>query len=262
MLKCFNCGHENPCDSNFCENCGHILVKVNDILNNLKTETETTSYDEAPKSEADILFSYIKREYPQSYYSYYNKDIEYIKDSKIVSIFTKKWRELCSKEFIVIDFETTGLNYTFDRIIEIAAVKYVDGIVAERFTSLVNPLIKIPREATEINHITDDMVSEAPTERYIIPQLIEFLSDSLIVGHNVNFDLNFLEVAAQRYGYNVKYNYIDTLSISRKIFQGLPNHKLSTIADYLGFDTKSLHRAENDTEVCAEIIRIALNNTQ
>lgn len=202
-------------------------------------------------TEADELFQQ---------YSVQYDEIEYNKDSKIVSIFTKKWREICRHEFIVLDFETTGLNYKNDRIIEVAAIKYVDGIETDKMVTLVNPLMHIHSDATAINHITDDMVSDAPTERSVIPQLIEFLGDSLIVGHCVSFDLSFLEVAAQRYGYNVKYNYIDTRSVSKKLFKGLPNYKLGTIAESLHINTGTLHRAEADVRVCAEIISIALNS--
>lgn len=202
-------------------------------------------------SETNTLF----RKYSMQY-----DDIEYKKDSKIVSIFTKKWREICRREFIALDFETTGLNYKQDRIIEVAAIKYVDGIETDKMVTLVNPLRHIHSDATAINHITDDMVADAPTERLIIPQLIEFLGNSLIVGHNVNFDLSFLEVAAQRYGYNVKYNYIDTLSVSKNLFKGLPNYKLGTVANFLHIDTGNLHRAEADVRICAEIISIALNS--
>lgn len=202
-------------------------------------------------TEADELFQQ---------YSVQYDDIEYNKDSKIVSIFTKKWLEICRHEFIALDFETTGLNYKNDRIIEVAAIKYVDDIETDKMVTLVNPLMHIHSDATAINHITDDMVADAPTERSVIPQLIEFLGESLIVGHNVSFDLSFLEVAAQRYGYNVKYNYIDTRSVSKKLFKGLPNYKLGTVAEALHINTGTLHRAEADVRVCAEIISIALNS--
>lgn len=195
-------------------------------------------------------------------YSYQYSDIDYKKYSKIVSIFTKKWRNVCEKEFIALDFETTGLNYMDDRIIEIAAIKYVNGVETDKFIHLVNPLIPIPYAATRINNITNEMVADADTERYLIPQLIEFLSDSLIVGHNLNFDLHFLEVAAQRYGFNVQYNYIDTLSVSKKLFPELLNYKLTTIAKNLGHDVTGMHRAEEDVRVCAEIIKIALDSME
>lgn len=181
-------------------------------------------------------------------------------NSQKVNIFTKRWSNACRKEFIVLDFETTGLSDKTDRIIEIAAVKYENGTPTDKFTSFVNPLMHISSSATKVNNITDDMVADAPTEKDIIPQLIEFLSDSLIIGHNVSFDLRFLEMAAHRCKIDVKYNYIDTVSVSRKLFPELPNHKLGTVAEHLDIVSEPLHRAEADAEVCAEIIKIALEN--
>lgn len=179
--------------------------------------------------------------------------------SKCVSIFTKKWRDICATEFVVLDFETTGLDKSADRIIEIAAIRFVNGVEKEKFVSLVNPECRIPAEATAVNNITNIMVLSAPKEKEIIPKLIEFLGDSLLVGHNVNFDVGFLENAAKRSGMQVGYNYIDTLSVSRKMFAGLENYKLGTVASAIGMNTRSLHRAEADVRVCAEIIDIALN---
>lgn len=187
------------------------------------------------------------------------KGISYDKQSKIASIFTRKWYDKCCKEFVVLDFETTGLDKVYDKIIEIAAIRYVDGEETEKYVTLVNPLCSIPAEATAVHHITNSMVRSAPLEKEAIPKLIRFIGDSLLVGHNVNFDVGFLEIAAQRHGMNVKYNYIDTLSVSKKMFPGLPNYKLGTIADSLKFDTSKLHRAEADVYVCAEIIKITLD---
>lgn len=227
------------------------IIEPQQLKSTIINKTVTAEINSLSKEEKNNLLDEYSRQFG---------DIEYIKDSKIVSIFSKKWRDICRKEFVVIDFETTGLSYYTDRIIEIAAIRYKSGEESERFISLVNPLISISHEASQINHITDTMVADAPTERYLIPQLIEFLGNSLIVGHYVNFDLNFLEVAAQRYGYNVKYNYIDTISVAKKIFPGLSDYRLSTIAETLNIDTLKLHRAENDVGVCAEIINIALNS--
>lgn len=200
--------------------------------------------------------------YDGSIYNNVTDNIDYNKASTIVSIFTNKWREICKKDFVVLDFETTGLSYVDDKIIEIAAIRYENGVETNKFVCLVNPLMPIPAEATQVNNITNHMVADAPPERYLIPKLIKFLSNSLIVAHNANFDLHFLEAAAQRYGYKVKYNYIDTISVSKKLFPGLPNYKLTTIASYLGYTTSDMHRAEADVRVCAEIIKIALDSTE
>lgn len=195
--------------------------------------------------------------------SHNNKsNINYDKQSKIVSIFTKKWSGICRQEYVALDFETTGLDKVFDRIVEIAAIRYINGQEADKFVTLVNPQTPIPTEAQAVHHISNRMVANAPTEDVAIPKLIEFIGDSLLVGHNVNFDVGFLEVAAQRCGQNVKYNYIDTISVSKKLFPGLPNYKLGTIAQSMKFDTSKLHRAEADVRVCAEIITVALDSLE
>ncbi len=187
------------------------------------------------------------------------KNVSYDKQSKLVSIFTRKWYDVCLNDFVVLDFETTGLDKVYDNIIEIAAIRYVGGVEKEKYVTLVKPDIGIHNEATNINHITNKMLRSAPPQKEAIPKLISFLGNSLIVGHNVNFDIGFLEIAAQRLGIAVKYNYIDTMSISKKLFHTLTDYKLGTIAKTIGIDTSKLHRAEADVYVCAEIVKIAID---
>lgn len=216
------------------------------------------------KNKTDSQLSISAGVIDSSKYEYIRKldelhKISYDKKSRIVSIFTRKWYEVCQKDFVVLDFETTGLDKVYDSIIEIAAIRFENGVEKEKYVTLVKPLLHIPPEATVINHITNQMVKNAPNEKDVIPKLIDFIGDSIIIGHNVNFDIGFLEIAAQRQGKNVQYNYIDTMSIAKKLFPDLPDYKLGTIAKSLDFDTSSLHRAEADVYVCAEIVKIALD---
>ncbi len=216
------------------------------------------------KNKTDSQLSISAGVIDSSKYEYIRKldelhKISYDKQSRIVSIFTRKWYDVCQKDFIVLDFETTGLDKVYDSIIEIAAIRFENGVEKEKYVTLVKPLLHIPPEATAINHITNQMVRNAPSEKDTIPKLIDFIGDSIIVGHNVNFDIGFLEIAAQRQGKNVQYNYIDTMSIAKKLFPDLPDYKLGTIAQFLDFDTSSLHRAEADVYVCSEIVKIALD---
>lgn len=216
------------------------------------------------KNKTDSQLSISAGVIDSSKYEYIRKldelhKISYDKQSRIVSIFTRKWYDVCQKDFIVLDFETTGLDKVYDSIIEIAAIRFENGVEKEKYVTLVKPLLHIPPEATAINHITNQMVRNAPSEKDTIPKLIDFIGDSIIVGHNVNFDIGFLEIAAQRQGKNVQYNYIDTMSIAKKLFPDLPDYKLGTIAQFLDFDISSLHRAEADVYVCSEIVKIALD---
>lgn len=230
-----------------------LFVKIFKQNSDIYVNATSSSYDNDYRLGTNTNY------YDRTRESDLKNNIDYQKKSSIVSIFTKKWYDICCKEFVVLDFETTGLDKVYDNIVEIAAIRYVDGIEKEKYVTLVNPLRPIPADASAVHHITNNMVKSAPKEKEAIPLLINFIENSIIVGHNVNFDIGFLEIAAQRCGMSVKYSYIDTLSISKKLFPDLPDYKLGTIASSLGIDTTKLHRAEADVYVCSEIIKIAID---
>ncbi|GAA0735791.1 3'-5' exonuclease [Clostridium oceanicum] len=156
-------------------------------------------------------------------------------------------------EFVVIDFETTGLDSTDDKIIEIGALKYKNGKIIDEYSTLVNPEIHIPNKIWNLTFISDEAVKNKPIINECIGKLIDFIDDLPIVGHNIDFDIGFLLANSyyvkRRIGSKYK---IDTVKLSRKIFKKLPNHKLPTIKKHLNLDLDS-HRASSDCQVCAEI---------
>ena len=90
--------------------------------------------------------------------------------------------------FVAFDFETTGLDSENDKVIEVAAIKFVDGEIENRYVELVNPGFKIPHVITEITGISNSMVISSPSEELIIDDLLSFISDYPLVAHNINFD--------------------------------------------------------------------------
>lgn len=163
------------------------------------------------------------------------------------------------RQYIAFDIETTGLSPYSDRIIEIGAVKFVDGVETERYSTLVNPHIRISAEATAINHITNDMLAQAPSEEQIYPQLMDFLGDAIrkktvLCAHNARFDMDFLRTTLTRLGYDADILYVDTLKLCRQYVKGVPNHKQGTIADYFAIQITEAHRAADDARVCGEIL--------
>ena len=161
--------------------------------------------------------------------------------------------------FIAFDVETTGLNPVTDRIVEIGAVIFQNGKVNKIFSSLVNPGISIPDAASAVNHITNSMLTKAPTETDIYPQLLDFLGDALcgkiiMCAHNAKFDFDFLCNTLSRLGFNANIEYVDTLSLSRKYLHGLENHKQCTLEEYFGLINLSSHRAASDAENCGHIL--------
>jgi exonuclease, DNA polymerase III, epsilon subunit family len=180
------------------------------------------------------------------------------KKSKIVSVFTNKWFDKAADTFTVIDIETTGLSKITDHIVEIAAIRYNGGLEWEKMVSLVKPPVEIPQVTIDIHHITNRMVKDAPTIEDVLPAFLEFIGDDLVVGHNVNFDIGFIELAARRLGYDPVWNYVDTISVAKKIIPGLPNYKQATVINALGIRQDIAHRAEDDCRACAEILILAL----
>lgn len=147
--------------------------------------------------------------------------------------------------YVVIDIETTGLDPRFDEIIELAAIKYSNGVEVERFQTLVNA--EIDDFITELTGITSEMLKDAPEIDEALPQFLSFVGSSLIVGHNVNFDINFIYDNAEYLGLPPFSNdFIDTMRISRRLYKDMKNHKLSTLISYLGVGDVIEHRALSD----------------
>lgn len=161
-------------------------------------------------------------------------------------------------EYVAIDLETTGFGAACE-IIEIAAAAVRDGTVADTFSCLVKPRAPIPAHITGLTGITNDMVADAADISTTLPQLLAFMGDLPIVGHNVGFDLGFLRRACADQGID---RYLergaDTLYMSRERFPQEERHSLGVIADRLDVKPTDAHRALADvitTAACYEAMK-------
>lgn len=154
--------------------------------------------------------------------------------------------EYLPDDCVVIDIETTGLNPVKDSIIEISGIKVKNGKAVEEFSSLINPNRKIPKFITGLTGISDDMLKDARDAKEVLTDFCSFIQTEPIVGHNIRFDLSFINANLKKY-FNLPLinDYADTLTFSRK-FYNLPSYKLTKIAEYLNIDTKNAHRALQD----------------
>ena len=149
--------------------------------------------------------------------------------------------------YVIIDFETTGLNPKTDRIIEVGAIKVRNGEIVDTYETYVNPLKHITKRVTDINGISDDTVVDAPLENDVLPEIGNFISGEIIVGYNINFDLNFLKAALDRYNVDfVPGITVDVLRLARKHITGVENYKLETVMKVLEPDFVQAHRALRD----------------
>lgn len=150
--------------------------------------------------------------------------------------------------FVVIDTETTGLSASKDAIVEVSAVKFERYMPVAVFESFVNPHRSIPEAASKVNHITDDMVSDAPDFSQIRADLVSFIGSSTVIGHNLDFDLKFLCSAGIAF-VDPKQKFFDTLELSRRIIgDEVEDCKLVTLCDYYKIRYEGgAHRSSSDS---------------
>ena len=147
--------------------------------------------------------------------------------------------------YTIIDLETTGLSPSFDHIIEVAGVKVQNNQIVDTFSSLVGNggHIFIDSFITDLTGITQSMVDNAPHISTVLPAYLDFVSDDVIVGHNVNFDINFIYDNSESPFRN---NFVDTMRISRRLHPEISHHRLSDLCVRYGVDYSNAHRALGD----------------
>lgn len=159
-------------------------------------------------------------------------------------------------DFVVVDTETTGLDFKNNRIIEIGAIKVSNFEIVDTFETLVSSVDSVPEIITQITGITTNQIlHEAENPLTVYPRLRDFIGDLVFVAHNALFDYNFINSELLRYSIKPITNpYICTLKLARKNMPELMSYKLSSIKNYLGIDVES-HRAMADTIVCLELVK-------
>ena len=159
------------------------------------------------------------------------------------------------RDYVALDLETTGLSPRKDSILEIGAVRVKDGKVQEDYAELIYQGFPIPERITELTGITDEMVKNQRDERTVVEEFLEFCKDSVVVGHNIAFDLGFLCQKAANIGKKFENEALDTLKIARKYLPELPSRKLGDLCVYYQIEQKQWHRAYEDARVTSELYR-------
>ena len=164
-------------------------------------------------------------------------------------------RLLSELDFVVVDVEATGAKTPPNRLIELGAYRIRGGQIVEKFLSLVNPEIPIPRFVMSLTGISNEMVKSAPVFAEVAPRWLDFVSDSVLVAHNAGFDTSFLnhEISRVYPGHRMVNPHLCTVRLSRRTLPELSNHRLDTIASHFSIPIISRHRAGSDALATAEI---------
>ena len=154
-------------------------------------------------------------------------------------------------DYVVFDLETTGCSAKSDAVVEISAVKVINGQIVDEFSTLVNPERPIPEQASYVNGITDDMVIDAPIFQVALRDFLDFAGDMVLVGHNIHaFDMKFIcRDAMNFWEQTIGNDYIDTYQLSKVILPDLTCHQLGFLAEYFGFSSSGAHRALADCKM-------------
>ncbi len=151
--------------------------------------------------------------------------------------------------YIIFDIETTGGNAQKNGITEICALSYRNGKVSDRYHTLVNPHIPIPPIVRRMTGINDNMVKDAPTIEAVMPEVLDFIGDQVLVSHNCSGDMKFIKhFAFQACRKQIKNFYLCTHLLTTKLFPAAPDKTLQGSAKHLGAKVSSAHRAEGDAQ--------------
>lgn len=162
------------------------------------------------------------------------------------SVIYLEWDIRMINSFVALDVETSGLSPDNDKIIEIGMAKVLDGELIDKYSTLINPKRIISSKIVELTGITQDMLEDKPAIEDIIDDILEFIGDYPILGHNINFDYGFLKKAAVNSGYSFEKQGIDTLKLARRLLPEVEHKNLDYLCNYFGIDAGNSHRAYDD----------------
>lgn len=162
-----------------------------------------------------------------------------------------------SSGYVVMDVETTGVDYDDDRIIEVGLLKIDENVITDQFQCFVQCERNIPKTVTELTGITNEMVErQGIKEDIVFEKIQEFIGSDLVVGYNIQFDMGFIQRMGERTGKNLTIKKTrDVLQLVRRKIDDLENYQLKTVAAYFSLDTENVHRALID---CVLTYRIYL----
>ena len=156
--------------------------------------------------------------------------------------------------FVAVDLETTGLEFDKDEIIEVALVRFENGVPMENVDFLVKPTTAVLRPFIEsLTGITNADIAEAPDFASVAGKICTFIGDLPIVAHNASFDSKFLKNTMEKVGISFEHAVWDSLTLSRIAFQDVPNHRLDTLTQELNIERSRAHRALPDAEACGKL---------
>ncbi len=183
----------------------------------------------------------------------------YLSPDRFTSVINASDQMLEDVTYSVLDIETTGLSKLTDKITEFGIIKVRNGERLGEFECFVNPEREIPERVVEVTNITNDMVKDAETIDKVLPKVLDFVKDTVLVAHNATFDIGFIKHNADLLGLEFNPTYIDSLPLAKELFPHFKKFKLGIIAENLGIEVDVAHRALADVDTLVKVLEVMLN---
>lgn len=164
--------------------------------------------------------------------------------------------------FIIIDIETTGNNYKFSKITELAIFQHNGQEITNQYSTLINPEIDIPFYITKLTGINNQMVKNAPKFHEVAKTIVELTAGRIFVAHNAKFDYNFIKEEFARLGYHFNRKTLCTVQLSRKLLPGHQSYSLGKLCSDLGIKINGRHRASGDAFATVKLFEILLQKNE
>lgn len=164
--------------------------------------------------------------------------------------------------YTVIDIESNGAPFRKESIIEIAIYRFDGHEITDQFISLVNPESEISAFVQKLTGITSKMVLTAPKFHEIAKRVVEITQDSILVGHNIDFDYRMLRQSFKRLGYEFKINTLDTIPLAKKLIPDEKSYSLSKLCKSIGIPLSEAHRASGDARATLDLFKLLMIKDQ
>ncbi|TLQ04569.1 PolC-type DNA polymerase III [Pediococcus stilesii] len=184
-------------------------------------------------------------------------------DDGVPIAYNSTHRALKGGKYVIFDVETTGLSAIYDKVIELSAVKMENGNVIDQFEEFIDPGFPLSETTINLTSITDEMVHGSMSEEEVFKKFRDFYEDAIIVGHNVTFDIGFMNTGYLRHGLEeIKNPIIDTLTLARFLYPTLKGYRLNTLAKKFGVALEHHHRAIYDAETTGHLCYLFLKDAE
>lgn len=201
----------------------------------------------------DFKINRLRREVDDVYHVVFPQPYRLVKQTNLFDVAEPPPEFMLGKTFCVFDLETTGFALENDRIIEIGAVRIVDGVITDTFNTYVDPKLPIPEKIIKLTGIKDSDVMGQPTIDEVMPDFYKYSHGCVLVGQNVQFDYGFISVNGARQNIYFDNDMMDTMTMARQYVPTLKKYKLSYLTDYFHIENISAHRGIYDALATAEV---------